>query len=56
MSLRYNGGNGQVVYNYNYDFGGNVYKLNFKSISEGTIWEEEPENFGETLQDKKCIG
>ena len=54
VSLRYNGGNGQVVYNYNYDFGGNVYKLNFKSISEGTIWEEEPENFGETLQDKNA--
>lgn len=54
VSLRYNGGNGQVVYNYNYDFGGNVYKLNFKSLGEGTIWEEMPENFGETPQDKNA--
>lgn len=55
VSLRYNGGNGQMVYNYNYDFGGNVYKLNFKSTGEGTIWEEELENLEETPQDENAV-
>ncbi|MDE7321666.1 MAG: HAMP domain-containing histidine kinase [Lachnospiraceae bacterium] len=50
VSLCHNGTHGQVIYNYNYDFGGNVYKLNFKSSGEGTVWEEEPEIAAEIPQ------
>lgn len=47
VSLRYNGSEGRTIYNYNYDFINKGYKLNYKSIGEGTEWAEVPEKHAE---------
>lgn len=41
VSLRYNGSEGQTIYDYSYDFGSKAYRLNYKSSGEGTVWTDE---------------
>lgn len=38
VSLCYNGSEGAVIYNYNYDFNSEGYKLSYKGLSDGTAW------------------
>ncbi|MCM1297893.1 MAG: hypothetical protein NC311_20345, partial [Muribaculaceae bacterium] len=40
VSLCYDGREGRMIYNYNYDFNSGGYKLNYKSPGEGTAWAD----------------